>query len=414
MRSAVQDTKLFETILGIQAPWSIDRVTLDTSGERVDLWAEHADATRWPCPECAQTLACHDHAEERVWRHLDTCQYQTVLHARVPRVDCPTHGVRQVTVPWAEPRSRFTLLMERLIIDLIQQCSTVIGACRIAGITWDEGWGIMARAVVRGQARKVPQPIVYIGVDEKAFRKGHRYHTIVCDLTRATVEYVAEERRTESLGGYYDQLTPEQRDALAGVAMDMWEPYIQATRTRLPGGDARIVFDRFHIMREMTKAVDMVRRQEHRTFLREDGASPLTKTKYLWLFNEDHLPERHADAFAAVQALELKVGRAWAIKEALRTLWTYRQGAAVRRFYDRWYAWAIRSRLEPVKKVARMIHRHLDGVLRFVQHPITNGVAEGLNSKIMSIKRKAAGFRNPQHFTTAIYFHCGGLDLYPR
>ena len=410
----MQDTKLFETILGIQAPWAIDRVTLDTSGKRVDLWAAHRDATRWPCPECAQTLACHDHAEERVWRHLDTCQYQTFLHARIPRVNCPTHGVRQVSVPWAEPRSRFTLLMERLIIDLIQQCSTVIGACRIAGITWDEGWGIMSRAVVRGQARKVPQPIAYIGVDEKAFRKGHRYHTIVCDLERATVEYVAEERKTESLGGYYDQLTPEQRDALAGVAMDMWEPYIQATRTRLPGGDARIVFDRFHIMREMTKAVDMVRRQEHRTFLREDGESPLTKTKYLWLFNEDHLPERHADAFAAVQALELKVGRAWAIKEALRTLWTYRQGAAVRRFYDRWYGWAIRSRLEPVKKVARMIHRHLDGVLRFVQHPITNGVAEGLNSKIMSIKRKAAGFRNPQHFTTAIYFHCGGLDLYPR
>jgi len=410
----VQDTKLFETILGIQAPWSIARVTLDTSGKRVDLWAEHRDATRWPCPECAQTLACHDHAEERVWRHLDTCQYQTFLHARVPRVDCPTHGVRQVSVPWAEPRSRFTLLMERLIIDLIQQCSTVIGACRIAGITWDEGWGIMSRAVARGQARKVPQPIAYIGVDEKAFRKGHRYHTIVCDLEQATVACVAEDRRTESLGGYYDQLTPAQRDGLAGVAMDMWEPYIQATRTRLPGGDARIVFDRFHIMREMTKAVDLVRRQEHRTFLREDGESPLTKTKYLWLYNEDHLPERHADAFAAVQALELKVGRAWAIKEGLRTLWTYRQGAAVRRFYDRWYAWAIRSRLEPVKKVARMIHRHLDGVLRFVQHPITNGVAEGLNSKIMSMKRKAAGFRNSQHFTTAIYFHCGGLDLYPR
>jgi len=117
----VQDTKLFETILGIQAPWAIDRVTLDTG----DLWAEHRDATRWPCLECAQTLACHDHAEERVWRHLDTCQFQTFRHARVPRVDCPTHGVREVSVPWAGPRSRFTLLMERLIIDLIQQCSAV-------------------------------------------------------------------------------------------------------------------------------------------------------------------------------------------------------------------------------------------------------------------------------------------------
>jgi len=329
-------------------------------------------------------------------------------------VECPTHGVRQVHVPWAEARSRFTQLMERLIIDLILQCSTVTGACRIAGISWDEAWGVMDRAVGRGRARKQARPIRYVGVDEKAFRKGHRYHTIVCDLEQATVEYVAEDRRIESLGAYFDQLTPAQRDALAGVAMDMWEPYIQATRTRLPDGDGRIVFDRFHIMREMIKAVDTVRKQEHRAFLREDGDSPLTKTKYFWLFSEEHLPARHAEAFAAVQALELKVGRAWAIKEGLRTLWTYRQGAAVRRFFDHWYAWAIRSRLEPVKKVARMLQRHLDGVLRFVKHPITNGVAEGLNSKIMSIKRKAGGFRNPQNFTTAIYFHCGGLDLYPR
>jgi transposase len=409
----VQDTKLFETILGMQTPWAIARVALDTSGERVDLWAEHAE-TRWPCPECQQELPCRDHAEERVWRHLDTCQYQTFLHARVPRVECPTHGVRQVRVPWAEPRSRFTLLMERLIIDLIHQCSTVKGACAIARVTWDEAWGVMARAVARGRARKQARPLRYVGVDEKAFRKGHRYHTIVCDLEQATVEFVSEDRKIDSLGTFYDQLTPAQREALQGVAMDMWEPYIQATRTRLPDGDARIVFDRFHIMREMTKAVDTVRKQEHRAFLAATGESPLTKTKYLWLFSEERLPDHHADAFATVQALELKVGRAWAIKEALRTLWTFRQGAAVRRFFDQWYAWAVRSRLEPVKKVAAMLKRHRDGVLRFVKHPITNGVAEGLNSKIMSIKRKAGGFRNPQNFTTAIYFHCGGLDLYPR
>jgi transposase len=214
-------------------------------------------------------------------------------------------------------------------------------------------------------------------------------------------------------GTFYDQLTPGQRDALAGVAMEMWEPYIQATRTRLPDGADHIVFDRFHIMREMTRAVDRVRKQEHRAFLREDGESPLTKTKYLWLFSEERLPERHA-AVADLQTLELKVGRAWAIKEGLRTLWTFREDAAVRRFFTRSYAWAIRTRLEPVKRVARMIQRHLDGVLRFVKHPITNGVAEGLNSKIMSIKRKAGGFRNAQNFRTAISFHRGGLDLYPR
>lgn len=409
----MQDTKLFETILGIQAPWRISRVALDTTGERVDLWVEHAD-TRWPCPECQQALPCHDHADERVWRHLDTCQYQTFLHGRVPRVDCPTHGVRQVRVPWAEARSRFTLLLERLIIDLIQQCSTVTGACRIARVTWDEAWGVMRRAVVRGRARKVAQPIPYIGVDEKAFRKGHRYHTIVCDLARSTVEFVAEERRTDSLAAYYRALTHEQRTGLKAVAMDMWEPYITATRGGLPDGDEKIVFDRFHIMREMTKAVDTVRKQEHRGFLRAGDDSPLTGTKYLWLFSDERRPDQHAATFATLQALNLKVGRAWAIKEALRTLWTYRQGAAVTRFFSQWYGWAIRSQLDPVKKVAGMLKRHLGGVLRFVKHPITNGVAEGLNSKIMSIKRKAGGFRNAQNFTTAIYFHCGGLDLYPR
>jgi transposase len=410
----MQDTKLFETILGLQAPWHIARVALDTSGERVDLWVEHAADARWTCPACGEAAPGHDHAEERVWRHLDTCQYQTFLHARVPRVDCPTHGVRQVGVPWATPRSRFTLLLERLIIDLIRQCSTVQGACRIARVTWDEAWGVMDRAVARGLQRRTAQPRRYVGVDEKAFRKGHRYHTIVCDLEEATVQYVAEDRTAESLQGYYAQLTPTQQEALQAVAMDMWPAYIRATTDGLPEGATKIVYDRFHIMREMTRAVDTVRKQEHRALLREHGTSPLTGTKYLWLYGEERLPAERTDAFAALQAQHLKVARAWAIKESLRDLWTYRQGAAVRRFFARWYGWAIRSRLEPVKQVARMLHRHLDGVLRYVKHPITNGVAEGLNSKIMSIKRKAGGFRNAQHFTTAIYFHCGGLDLYPR
>ena len=376
----MQDTKLFETILGIPTPWHVARVELKPEDERVDVWLEH-EPTRWPCPNCGETVPAFDHAAERTWRHLDTCQFQTHLHAEIPRVQCPTHGVKQVRVPWAAPRSRFTGLLERLIIDLILQCSTVKGACEIAGVSWDEAWGVMSRAVARGHARKEARPIRYIGVDEKAFRKGHRYHTIVCDLQRATVEFVAEDRKTESLAAYYAQLTDAQRRALHAVAMDMWEAYIGATRAGLPAGDEKIVFDRFHIMREMTKAVDTVRKQEHRAFLRAGEGSPLTGTKYLWLFSDERRPERHA---------------------------------AVKRFFTRWYGWAIRSRLAPVKQVAKTLKRHLAGVLRFVQHPITNGVAEGLNSKIMSIKRKAGGFRNPSHFTTAIYFHCGGLDLYPR
>ena len=144
-----------------------------------------------------------------------------------------------------------------------------------------------------------------------------------------------EDRKIESLAAYYAQLTEAQKAALHAVAMDMWEPYIGATRAGLPDGDAKIVFDRFHIMRDMTKAVDTVRKQEHRALGRDSANSPLTGTKYLWLLSDERRPERHAQTFATLQALNLKVGRAWAIKEALRTLWTYRQPAAVRRFFTR-------------------------------------------------------------------------------
>jgi transposase len=329
-------------------------------------------------------------------------------------VQCPTHGVKQVRVPWAEPRARFTQLMERLVIDVIRQCSTLTGACRLLRISWDEAWGVMARAVARGQARKVARPMRYVGVDEKAFRKGQRYHTLVCDLERSTVEYVAVGRGAEALAPFFSGLTDPQRQALAAVAMDMWDPYILATRAGLPQGDDCIVFDRFHAMRHLTTAVDLVRKREHADLLRTTGTSRLKRTKYLWLYSAERLPAEHAARFADLRRQHLKVARAWAIKEHLRELWHYRQLAAARRFFRRWYGWARRSRLAPIRAAAATLRRYQDGLLRYVRHPITNGVVEGLNSKIMSIKRKACGFRNPDHFTTAIYFHCGGLDLYPR
>jgi len=288
------------------------------------------------------------------------------------------------------------------------------GACRILQITWDEAWGVMARAVARGQARKAARPMRYLGVDEKAFRKGHVYHTIVCDLERHTVEHVAEGRRVESLAGFFAGLTAPQRAAVAAVAMDMWDPYIRATREGLPEGAGKIVFDRFHIMQELNTAVDVVRKHEHRTLRKTAGDSVLTGSKYLWLYRADHVPPHQATRFAELRALGLQVGRAWAIKEALRTLWTFKRHWAAARFFRRWFHWARCSRLEPVRRSAATLKRHVDGILRYCQHPITNGATEGLNSKIMTIKRKACGFRNPHNFQTAIYFHCGGLDLYPR
>ena len=409
----MRDTELYQRVLGLSGPWFVDRVELKVPEKRVEIWVDHPPGHVWPCPQCQKSLSCRDHAEERVWRHLDTCQFQTHLHGRIPRVDCPDHGVLNVMVPWAEAHSRFTMLMESLIINVLQECATVAGACELTGVSWDEAFGVMQRAVGRGQLRKQDLPIKHLGVDEKAFRKGHSYMTVVCDLERSTVEYVAEDRKTESLAGYYQRLSPPQIAALEAVAMDMWAPYVKATMENVPLAADKIVFDRFHIMGHMNNAVDQVRRAEHRQ-LSAEGDDLLKGTKYWWLYGYENVPDKHLRAFEAVRDQSVRTGRAWAIKETLRELWNYRSVAWARKFFKRWFGWARRSKLKPVKKVAAMLRNHLTNILTYCKHPITNGVAEGLNSKIMTIKRKACGYRNKENFKTVIYFFCGGLDLYPR
>ena len=177
-------------------------------------------------------------------------------------MDCPTHGVRQVALPWAEPHSRFTALFERLAIDVFGE-TDISGACEILRISWDEAWHLMERAVARGQAqnnRGCPQ---LIGVDEKAIRKARKYLTVVCDLERATVEYIGEDRKAASVGDYFETFDQDQLAQIQAVAIDMWEPYMAAVKNHLPDGADKIVFDRFHIMGHMGSAVDMVRMQEH-------------------------------------------------------------------------------------------------------------------------------------------------------
>jgi transposase len=409
----MRDTELYSQILGISSPWSVEKVDLQVAQGKVDIWLEHKAGVSWPCPVCGGALPVRDHAEERVWRHLDTCQFMTFLHARIPRVDCPEHGVRQVKVPWAEPKSRFTLLMERLVIDVITECATIEGARRLLRLSWDETWGVMSRGVARGKKRKEPRKVRYLGVDEKAFRKGHSYMTVVCDLMRGSVEHVSEGRKLTSLEEYYRSLAPEQLRAVKAVAMDMWPPYIQATRKWVADAGEKIVFDRFHIMKHVGEAVDKVRRQEHRELAAQNDET-LKGTKYLWLYAAENIPDKRRPAFEALREANLKTAKAWAMKESLRGLWSYMSPFWAKRFFKKWWDWATRSQLGPMKKAANTLRDHLDNIVTYCRHRVTNAVAEGLNSKIMAIKRRACGYRNKEHFKTAIYFFCGGLDLYPR
>jgi transposase len=347
-----------------------------------------------------------------VWRHLDTCQYRTLVHARIPRLSCPTHGIRQVRVPWAEEKARFTALFEALAIDWMQHAAIATVAERLR-LSWDEAAGIQARAVTRGLARRPATPARYLGIDETAFARRHQYVTVVTDLDRSQVLFVADDRQRESLDAFWPQLSAAQLAAVDAVAMDMWEPYIRSTRAHLPGADTKIVFDKFHIAQHANEAVDTVRRQENRA-LTAEGHEWLVGTKFDWLRHPARFTLAAWREFVGfVRRTKLKTGRAWALKEMLMTLWDYVYPGAAERHFEAWYAWAIRSRLEPIKHLARMLRRHWPNIRTFFTQRITNAGAESMNSKIQKIKVLARGFRNRDRFRMAIYFRVGGLDLYP-
>lgn len=407
----MKDTELYRHLLGLTAPWTVSRVELGVEGQRVDVWVEHAAGERWRCPSCTRELGTYDHTAERVWRHLDSCQFATFLHARPPRVKCPEHGVHQVRLPWAEERARFTLMFERFAIDVLH-ATDVTGAMRILRISWDEAWHIMQRAVERGRRAKRCEPPTLLGVDETAVARGHRYITVVCDLERKTVEHISEHRRAESLSAYYRTLSDDERNGIRAIAMDMHEPYMKATREHIPDWHRKIVFDRFHIMQVLTKAVDQVRRDENRELVAA-GDRSLVGSKYSWLYSKENLPTEYVDRFDQLRTSNLRTARAWAIKESLRELWRYTKLGWAKKLWDRWHSWATRCQLTPIVRAAQTIARHIGGVFAFFENRITNATTEGINGKIQNIKRSARGYRNLDHFMTAIYFHCGGLDLYP-
>lgn len=409
----MQDKELYQHILGLDSPWSVRDVELDGEAEEIRVHVDHPRGAKFRCPECSAELACHDHGEERRWRHLDSCQYRTILVARVPRVRCPEHGVKTCSVPWAERHSRYTLLFERFAIDVLRSTQTVKGAISILRIKWDQGWHILERAVERGQGRKVDKLMPHIGIDEKAFAKGHSYITLLYDLDNSTVQAIAEGRDAESAKACFSELSPEQLGAVEAIAMDMSAAYVKATKETIPLAEEKIVHDRFHVMQLATQAVDQVRRSEHKQ-LASEGDNRLARTRYLWLTSQENLTDKQKSFFEEVYTTELRTGKAWGYKEMLRDLWHHEDAASATAYFQNWYRSVIHTTLSPMKRVARTIKERLPNIVSYCTHQITNSVAEGLNSKIMSIKRRVGGFRNIDNFKTAIFFYCGGLDLYPR
>jgi transposase len=407
----MRDIELYSKLLMLEWPWQVDDIEMDEKGREIHVMVEMEVGAKLPCPECGRADCSVKDRRERAWRHLDTCQFKTLIHASVPRIDCPQCGVKTVQPPWAGKHARFTLLFERLAIAALQQMS-IKGTCQMLRITWDEADAIMRRAVEFGLKRRDRSNPRRIGIDEKSAGKGHDYVTIVHDLDTSKVVWVGEEREEATLDQFFEWLGAEGCRRIECIAMDMWAPYRASCRRWIDEADNKTVLDRFHLDKHLNEAVNEVRKAEHRA-LQEQNIDLLKGTRYDWLYRPENRPAKSEARFRQLRHYDLQTVRAYAIKENFRHFWSYVYEANARKFFQEWHFWATHSRLRPIIKAAKRMKNHFERIITYFRHRATNSIAEGINNKIEAAKRKAYGFRNRKRFINAIYFHCAGLQLCP-
>lgn len=266
------------------------------------------------------------------------------------------------------------------------------------------------RSVDRGLQRRSLDEVQRVGIDEKSFRRAQSYISTLTDLDQSRVLEVVEGRTENDADALWQAFNPEQLAGIKAVALDMWKAFINSARKNVPNAD--LVHDKFHISKHLGEAVDQVRRAEHKQ-LKSQGDLRLSGTRMHWLRNPENMSWKQWDSFEEVRRSELKTARAWAIKESLRPLWDYHYAGPAKKYFNRWYTWASRCRLTPMVKVAKMIKTHLEDILTWCKHRITNAVTEGLNSRIQSLKSAARGFRSFANYRIRILFFCGDLEMSP-
>jgi transposase len=399
----------YRQLLGIQSPWLVLEAKLDITALLVDIAVGHEPGGGVSCPECKRVCTRHDHAPERTWRHLDVMQFTTQIRARLPRCNCPEHGVLTIIPPWAEPGSRYTLLFEAFAVQVLSASGSLTQATKLLRLDWDSAQRLMERAVERGLLRRSTAEVSLIALDEKSFGKGQDYISVLTDHTTPRVLDVVPGRTLEAALSLLCKLPLTQLAKLTAASMDMAASFKSALRQLAP--QAKPVHDHFHVSQYLNKAVDEVRRAEHKRLLAK-GDDSLSGTRFFWLQGEALDGERALD-FAQLCERELKTAKAWLFKELFVEFWYQPDALRAHAFFKDWYARVMRSHLAPIKKVARMLARHLDGLLNYFAYPITNAIAEGFNSRIQAIKSAARGFRSFENYRIRILFFCGKLDMAP-
>ena len=398
--------QLFDLILNFGDEWKVSQVSVNFKTEEVDVSVEYV-GKKAKDPDTLEFFSIYDHAPTRRWRHLDTLQYKTYINCRVPRVKVSSGKVKTIKVPWADTYERHTYLFERLAIDILQGTKNQTKTAKLLRCGFNIINRIIHNSVKRGLKRRPDNyPLEYLSVDEKSFKKGHKYVTVLSDPKSGIVVDVSENRDYEACCKVLNSaIKPEYIDKVKTVSMDMWKSFMNATKDLLP--NAEIVHDRFHLVKYLNDAIDKVRRREVK------DNEELKNTKYIFLKNPENQTEKQRLKFESIKETNYEVSRAWRIKEDFRGIFGCKSLTEASNLVVFWMSEAKQSKIKEIIKVVETFQNHLRGVINAILENYTNAMAERLNGKIQLIKASARGYRRFENFRSAILFFHGGLQLYP-
>jgi transposase len=397
--------KLFEAALGIASPWYINGVEFDVAKKTLAIAVDFVAGSRFTVPGIEGAHPAHDTVTKR-YRHLNFFQHECHLEVRVPRVCLPDGGIRQVEPDWAGRLAGFTLLFEALIMAMCREM-TFAAVSRLVGLSWHQVVAICKRYVELGLEQADFSEVTRLAADETSKARGHDYITLVADADLRRVLFVTEGRDADTIKEFAADFTAHGGDpkAVESISIDMSPAFIKGVTKHLP--NARITFDKFHVIAHASTAVDKTRRIEQKTDPSLKGLR--------WKLLRDRAsltPDARADLDALIaQVTTKRTARAWLYKEQLREILERKQINVVRDMLTQWATNVMRSKVKPMKEVAKLIRGHLDGIVAWTQTRQTNGFLEAINGLFQAAKRKARGYGNFSTIRTVVFLLAGKFDF---
>jgi transposase len=400
--------EFFNLILDFGDEWVITGIDADHKKLHVYLDLEYI-SEHYEDPDTSGPAKLYDHTEIREWRHLDILHYQSYVRCKIPRVLCNNGKVKQIAIGWAGKHDRHTYHFEIRIIDLLNATKNQTKTAEFMNCGFRLVNRVMHRCTERGMGRRSLSklPFEHISIDEKSFKNGHKYVTVISHPRSGVVLDVGEDRDGRSVEELLTStFTDKQREAMNTVSMDMWQAYINSVENKLP--NAEIVHDKFHLIAYLNKSMDQVRRRE------AEGNEVLVNSRYALLKNEDNMTEKQKEKFELIKSSNFEVSKVWHIRENFKSLFEcYNEEKEAGALLANWAKDSFMNNIREVNKVILMFLNHYKGVVNALISNLNNAMAERLNGKIQEVKLVARGYRNFKNFRSAILFFHGGLDLYP-